>query len=45
MIQLRNLFKWYSNKFVKTYVLRDINVEIKEKEFVSIMGPEAHLVV
>ena len=39
MIQLRNLFKWYSNKFVKTYVLRDINTEIKEKEFVSIMGP------
>ena len=39
MLQLRNLFKWYSNKFVKTYVLRDINLEIKEKEFVSIMGP------
>jgi len=39
MIQLRNLFKWYSNKFVKAYVLRDINLDINEREFVSIMGP------
>ncbi len=39
MIKLKNIFKWYSNNFVKTYVLRDVNVEVKQGEFVSIMGP------
>jgi len=39
MIELKNIFKWYTNSFVKTYVLRDVNLQIKEGEFVSIMGP------
>ncbi len=39
MIQLSNIFKWYSASFVKTFVLRDINLEIKAGEFISIMGP------
>lgn len=39
MIQLKNLFKWYSTGFVKTYVLRDVNLTINEGEFVSVMGP------
>jgi ABC-type lipoprotein export system ATPase subunit len=39
MIQLKSLFKYYSNKFVKTYVLQDINLEVKKGEFVTIMGP------
>jgi len=39
MIKLSNIFKWYSTGFVKTYVLRDVNLEIKEGEFVSVMGP------
>lgn len=39
MIKLRNIEKYYKNKFIKTYVLRNINLEIKEGEFVSIMGP------
>lgn len=39
MLRVQNLFKWYSTGFVKTYVLRDVNVEIREGEFVSIMGP------
>lgn len=39
MIKLANIFKWYSNKFVRTYVLRDVNLEINESEFVTIMGP------
>jgi len=39
MIKLNNIFKYYSNKFVKTYVLQDINLEIDEGEFVTIMGP------
>ena len=39
MLKLRNVFKWYTNSFVKTYVLRDVNLDVKEGEFVSIMGP------
>ncbi len=39
MIKLANIFKWYSNKFVRTYVLRDVNLEINNGEFVTIMGP------
>ena len=39
MIQTKGIEKWYSSKFVKTYVLRRINLEVKQGEFVSIMGP------
>jgi ABC-type lipoprotein export system ATPase subunit len=39
VINLKNIFKWYSNNFVKTYVLRDVNFEVAKGEFVSIMGP------
>ena len=39
MIKLKNIEKYYTNKFIKTYVLRQINLDIKEGEFVSIMGP------
>ena len=30
MIQLKHLFKYYTNKFIKTYVLQDINMSIDE---------------
>lgn len=39
MIKLINITKYYENKSIKTFVLRNINLEIKEGEFVSIMGP------
>ena len=39
MIKLNNIEKFYNNKFIKTYVLRNINLEIGEGEFVSVMGP------
>ncbi|MGD1046415.1 MAG: ABC transporter ATP-binding protein [Bacteroidota bacterium] len=39
MIKLNNIEKYYSNKFVKTWVLRQINLEIREGEFISVMGP------
>ena len=39
MIKLTNITKYYENKSVKTFVLRNVNLEIKEGEFVSIMGP------
>jgi putative ABC transport system ATP-binding protein len=39
MIVLKNLEKYYTNKFIKTFVLRNINLEIREGEFLSVMGP------
>jgi putative ABC transport system ATP-binding protein len=39
MIRLENIEKWYSVGNMKTFVLRRINLEIKEGEFVTIMGP------
>lgn len=39
MIKLQGIFKYYTNKFLKTYVLQDIELEIKKGEFVTIMGP------
>ena len=39
MINLKNVFKYYDNKFQRTFVLKDIDLEIKEGEFLSIMGP------
>jgi ABC-type lipoprotein export system ATPase subunit len=39
MISLRNVDKFYEHGVTKTFVLRRINLEIKEGEFVSIMGP------
>jgi putative ABC transport system ATP-binding protein len=39
VIKLRGIFKYYSTRFVKTYVLQDIDLDIREGEFLSIMGP------
>jgi len=39
MIRLVDLEKCYTNEFIKTYVLRNVNLEVTEGEFVTIMGP------
>ncbi len=39
MIKLRNLEKFYEHGVSKTYVLRRVNIDIEEGEFVSVMGP------
>ncbi|MFT5885516.1 MAG: putative ABC transport system ATP-binding protein [Arcticibacterium sp.] len=39
MIKLNNISKYYPAGFGKTYVLRNINLAVKQGEFVSIMGP------
>ncbi len=39
MIKLVDITKYYSSGFVKTFALRNINLEVKEGEFVTIMGP------
>jgi putative ABC transport system ATP-binding protein len=39
MIKLQNIEKYYTNRFLKTYVLRNINLEVEEGSFISVMGP------
>jgi ABC-type lipoprotein export system ATPase subunit len=39
MIRLRNVEKFYETGAGRTYVLRRINLEVREGEFISIMGP------
>ena len=39
MIRLRGITKYYANAFVKTFVLRNIDLDVKEGEFLTIMGP------
>jgi len=41
MIKLKNVQKRYNSKAGFTYVLQQINLEIKTGEFVTIMGPSA----
>jgi putative ABC transport system ATP-binding protein len=39
LIKLRNIGKWYQTKAGFSYVLREINLDISQGEFVTIMGP------
>ncbi|MDD5425544.1 MAG: ABC transporter ATP-binding protein [candidate division Zixibacteria bacterium] len=39
MIQLRNITRYYASGSLNTYVLRRINLDIREGEFVCVMGP------
>jgi putative ABC transport system ATP-binding protein len=39
MIKLKDITRYYSSGVVKTFALRDINLDIEEREFVTIMGP------
>ena len=39
IIQTRNLEKFYESGYGRTYVLRQIDLDIEEGEFVTIMGP------
>jgi putative ABC transport system ATP-binding protein len=39
MIELKHLSKWVTVGGIRTFILKDVNLKIKEGEFVSIMGP------
>ena len=41
MIQLKNIEKCYETRAGRTYVLRQITLDIEEGEFITIMGPSA----
>ena len=39
MIKLESIFKWYNVGGARSFILKDINLEIQQGDFVSIMGP------
>ncbi len=39
MFQLRNIYKWVNAGSNRTFILKDINLNIRQGEFISIMGP------
>ncbi|MXV51480.1 ATP-binding cassette domain-containing protein [Pedobacter sp. HMF7647] len=39
MIALKNIFKWYNVGGNRNFILKDINLDIQQGEFISIMGP------
>src|SRR6187431_1350256 len=39
MLELKHIYKWINTGNNRTFLLRDVNLHIKEGEFVSIMGP------
>ena len=39
MIQLNNIFRYFDSKFQRSFVLKDIDLQVEEGEFISIMGP------
>jgi putative ABC transport system ATP-binding protein len=39
MIELQNIYKWFQVGGNRTFILKDINLNVREGEFVSIMGP------
>jgi hypothetical protein len=41
MIKLNNIFKWYSSGFVKTFVLRDVSLDIAQGNLYLLWGPPA----
>ncbi len=39
MLELKNVSKWYNTGSNRTFILKDINLVVREGEFISIMGP------
>lgn len=39
MIKMKDITKYYSTGYVKTFALRDIDLEVEKGEFLTIMGP------
>ena len=39
MINLKGIYKWVNSGSNRIFLLKDINLEVKEGEFISIMGP------
>ncbi|MDP4261231.1 MAG: ABC transporter ATP-binding protein [Bacteroidota bacterium] len=39
MLELKGIYKWYNTGNNRTFLLKDVDLSVKEGEFISIMGP------
>lgn len=39
LLQLNNIYKWVNSGGQRIFLLKDVNLEVEEGEFISIMGP------
>ena len=39
MLELKGIYKWFNTGNNRTFILRDVDLSVKEGEFISIMGP------
>ena len=39
MIQLKNIDKYIDSRFQRTFILKGVELEVKQGEFLTIMGP------
>ncbi len=39
LLNLKNIYKWYDVGGACTFILKDVNLQVEEGEFISIMGP------
>jgi len=39
MLTLKNIYKWFNTGSNRTFILKDINLQVNQGEFISIMGP------
>ena len=39
LLQLKNIFKWVNSGGQRIFLLKDINLQVEEGEFISVMGP------
>src|ERR1051326_5633905 len=39
LLELKNIFKWVTIGGTRTFLLKDINLQVNEGDFISIMGP------
>jgi putative ABC transport system ATP-binding protein len=39
MLELKGIYKWYNTGSNRTFILKDVDLSVKEGEFISIMGP------
>ena len=39
MISLKNIYRYYDNKYQRSFILKDVCFDVEEGEFVTVMGP------
>jgi putative ABC transport system ATP-binding protein len=39
MLELKGIYKWYNTGSNRTFILKDVDLSVKQGEFISIMGP------